>query len=169
LAASIFITRSESHTKTHFFEVTLLADSVRAGDKYAWVFGRGSLPSEDIVIRDNPVDDLQIEVDFGLRVRIEGNTVSRAHGIGVFTVDSYSAAQEYTIEKNSIFHYECCNGAIAVDLDPPNSSYSSFKSFRILSNQIVYTKYGKVEHGPAIAFGTADNNVHTDGNTWTGS
>ena len=129
-------------TKNHFFDSK--KQPVGGNDRYSWVFGRGSVPSEDILISDNLIEDLQLEVDFGLRVRIEGNTVVRpvnTAGIGVFTVNNNTSAQDYTIQKNTIVDPVVSAGGIVVHLDPPSSSYSTMKTFRILDNQIVYTKY----------------------------
>ena len=49
-------------TKTHFFDSN--KQPVGGNDRYSWVFGRGSVPSEDILISDNLIEDLQLEVDF---------------------------------------------------------------------------------------------------------
>src|SRR5215472_6040249 len=73
-------------TKTHFFDSN--KQPVQRSDRYSWVFGRGGVQSEDILITDNLIEDLQVEVDFSQRVQIEGNTVVRpvhTAGIGVFT------------------------------------------------------------------------------------
>jgi len=48
--------------KTHFFDSN--KQPVGGYDRYSWVFGRGSIPSEDILISDNLIEDLQLEVDF---------------------------------------------------------------------------------------------------------
>ena len=49
-------------------------------------------------------------------------------------------------------------------LDPPSSSYSTMKTFRILDNHIVYTKYISGNHASAIRLGTGDNSQATTGN-----
>jgi len=90
-------------TKNRFFDSN--KQPVGQLDRYSWVFGRGSVPSEDIVITDNLIEDLQLEVDFGLRVRIEGNTIVRpvqTAGIGIFTVNDHTSAQDYIIRNNTI-------------------------------------------------------------------
>jgi hypothetical protein len=138
-------------------------------DRYSWVFGRGSVPSEDILISDNLIEDLQLEVDFGLRVRIDGNTVVRpaaTSGIGVFTLDDGVSARDYTIQKNTIVDPVVSAGGIVVHLDPPSSSYSTMKTFRILDNQIVYTKYISGTHASAIRIGTGDTSQATTGNVF---
>jgi hypothetical protein len=152
-------------TKTHFFDSD--KQPVAGYDRYSWVFGRGSVPSEDILISDNLIEDLQLEVDFGLRVRIEGNTVVRpvaTAGIGVFTVNDYTPAQEYTIQNNTIVDPVVSAGGIVAHLDPPSSSYSTMKTFRILDNQVVYTKYVNGNGASAIRLGTGDSSQATVGN-----
>jgi chitodextrinase len=154
-------------TKTRFFDSNKQA--VGESDRYSWVFGRGSIPSEDILISDNLIEDLQLEVDFGLRVRIEGNTVARpvgTAGIGVFTIDDNAWAQDYTIRKNTIVDPVVSAGGIVVHLDPPSSSYSTMKKFRILENHIVYTKYIGGNHASAIRLGTGNNSQATSGNVF---
>jgi hypothetical protein len=154
-------------TKTHFFDSNKQA--VGGNDRYSWVFGRGSVPSEDILISDNLIEDLQVEIDFGLRVRIEGNTVVRpvnTAGIGVFTINDNTSAQDYTIQKNTIVDPVVSAGGIVVHLDPPSSSYSTMKTVRILDNHIVYTKYISGNHASAIRLGTGDNSQATRGNVF---
>jgi Pectate lyase superfamily protein len=154
-------------TKTHFFDSN--KRPVGGYDRYPWVFGRGSVPSEDILISDNLIVDLQLEVDFSRRVRIEGNTVVRpvnTAGIGVFTVSNNTSAQDYTIQKNTIVDPVVSAGGIVVHLDPPNSSYCTMKTFRILDNRIVYTKTISGNHASAIRLGTGDNSQATTGNVF---
>jgi len=154
-------------TKTRFFDSN--KQPVAGYDRYSWVFGRGSVPSEDILINDNLIEDLQLEVDFGLRVRIEGNTVVRpvaTSGIGVFTVNNNTTAQQYTIQKNTIVDPVVSAGGIVLHLDPPSDSYSTMKSFRILDNHIVYTKYISGHHASAIRLGTGDSSQATTGNVF---
>jgi chitodextrinase len=152
-------------TKTYFFDSN--KQPVGGYDRYSWVFGRGSVPSEDILISDNLIEDLQVEIDFGLRVRIDGNTVVRpvaTAGIGVFTINDNASAQDYTIQKNTIIDPVVSAGGIVLHLDPPSSSYSTMKTFRILDNHIVYTKYISGNHASAIRIGTGDNSQATRGN-----
>ena len=152
-------------TKTHFFDRN--KQPVGGNDRYSWVFGRGSVPSEDILISDNLIEDLQLEVDFSRRVRIEGNTVVRpvnTAGIGVFTLADNASAQDYTIRKNTIIDPVVSSGGIVVHLDPPSSSYSVMKTFRLLDNHIVYTKFISGTLASAIRIGTGDNSQATRGN-----
>lgn len=154
-------------TKTHFFDSN--KPPVAGYDRYSWVFGRSHAPSEDILISDNLIEDLQLEVDFGLRVRIEGNTIVRpvaTAGIGVFTITDNTTAQEYTIQNNTIVDPVVSAGGIVVHLDPPTNSYSTMKTFRILDNRIVYTKYISGNHASAIRIGTGDSSKVTQENVF---
>jgi hypothetical protein len=154
-------------TKNHFFDSNKQPPA--GHDRYSWVFGRGSVPSEDIIISDNLIEDLQLEVDFSRRVRIEGNTIVRpvnTAGIGIFTVNNNTAAQDYTIQKNTIIDPVVSAGGIVVHLDPPSSSYSTMKTFRILDNRIVYTKFITGKHASAIRLGTGDHSQATTGNVF---
>ena len=154
-------------TKNHFFDSN--KQPALGRDRYSWVFARGSVPSEDIIITDNLIEDLQLEVDFSRRVRIEGNTVVRpvnTGGIGVFTVSNNTSAEDYTIQKNTIVDPVVSAGGIVVHLDPPSNSYSTMKTFRILANRIVYTKYISGNHACAIRLGTGDNSQATTGNVF---
>jgi chitodextrinase len=152
-------------TKTHFFDSN--KQPVNGYDRYSWVFGRGNVPSEDILISDNLIEDLQLEVDFSRRVRIEGNTIVRpvqTAGIGVFTLEDNTSAQDYIIQKNTIIDPVVSAGGIVLHLDPPSSSYATMKTFRILDNHIVYTKAISADHASAIRVGTGDNSQATKGN-----
>ena len=152
-------------TKNHFFDSN--KQPVGGYDRYSWVFGRGNAPSEDILISDNLIEDLQLEVDFGMRVKIEGNTVVRpvaTAGIGVFTLGDNNYAEDYIIRSNTIMDPVVSAGGIVAHLDPPSSNYSTMKTFRILDNQIVYTKYQMGPAASAIRLGTGDNSQATVGN-----
>jgi hypothetical protein len=154
-------------TKTHFFDSN--KQPVGGYDRFAWIFGRGSVPSEDILISDNLIEDLQFGVDFGLRVHIEGNTVVRpvnTAGIGVFTDNDNTPAQDYTIQKNTIVDPVVSAGGIVLHLDPPSDNYSTMKTFRILGNHIVYTKDISGNHASAIRLGTGNNSQATVGNVF---
>lgn len=154
-------------TKNHFFDSN--KQPVAGYDRYSWVFGRGSVPSEDILISDNLIEDLQLEVDFSVRVRIEGNTIVRpvqTAGIGVFTIADNTSAQDYTIQKNTIVDPVVSAGGIVVHLDPPSTNNATMKGFRILDNRIVYTKSIGGNHASAIRLGTGDNSQATKGNVF---
>lgn len=151
--------------KNHFFDSN--KQPVQYRDRYAWVFARGRVPNEDIIISDNLIEDLQLEIDFALRVRVEDNTIVRpvaTAGIGIFTLDDYSFAQDYTIQRNTIVDPVVGGGGIVMHLDPPSSSYSTMKSFRIIDNRIVYTRNIGGHHASAIRIGTGDRTQASEGN-----
>src|SRR6266705_4765629 len=56
----LYATKRITITKNHFFDGNKQA--VGGYDRYSWVFGWGSVPSEDILINDNLIEDLQLEV-----------------------------------------------------------------------------------------------------------
>jgi hypothetical protein len=85
-------------------------------------------------------------------------------GIGVFTINDNTAAQDYTIQNNTIVDPAVSAGGIVVHLDPPSSSYTTIQTFRILNNQIVYTKYLGGNAASAIRLGTGNNSQPTLGN-----
>jgi hypothetical protein len=106
---------------------------------------------------------------FSVRVRIEGNTIVRpvtAGGIGIYSVGDKGFARQYTIQKNTIVDAVVSAGAIAIHLDPPNDNASSMKTFRVLDNQIVYTKRVKDDHTNAIRLGMGDNTQATAENVF---
>jgi hypothetical protein len=154
-------------TKNHFFDSN--RQPLAGADRYSWVFGRGTVPSEDLLISDNLIEDLQLEVNFSTRVRIEGNTIVRpvaAAGIGVFTVDDNTSARQYTIQKNTIVDPADCLGGIVVQLDPSTDNHSTMKTFRIVDNRIVYTKDITSDHASAIRIGTGNYRIATVGNVF---
>jgi polygalacturonase len=51
---------------------------LRGIDRYSYVFGYGSVPSEDVWIVNNVIENLQLEVDHARRVEIRNNTIRRA-------------------------------------------------------------------------------------------
>ena len=55
-------------------------------------------------------------------------------------------------------------GGIVLHLDPPSDNYSTMRTFRILDNHIVYTKFISGNHASAIRLGTGNNSQATTGN-----
>jgi len=154
-------------TKNRFFDSN--KQPVGGYDRFAWVFRRGGFPSEDILISDNLIEDLQLSVGFGLRVRIERNTVVRpvaTAGIGVFSDNDNTPALDYTIQNNLIVDPVVSGGGIAIHLDPTNNNNITMKGFRILDNIIVYTKNLNGSPASAIRLGTGNNNQATTGNVF---
>ena len=154
-------------TKNRFFDSN--KQPVGQLDRYSWVFGRGSVPSEDIVITDNLIEDLQLEVDFGLRVRIEGNTIVRpvqTAGIGIFTVNDHTSAQDYIIRNNTIADAVVSAGLITVILDPSDNNFCTLQNFQIVGNRILYTIHMTGHGRSAIFLGTGNNGQSTTGNVF---
>lgn len=131
-------------------------------DRYAWVFGRGGTPSEDVTIVDNVVDDLQVEVDHIRRATIARNRVSRSRsttGIGTFTINDDTIAEDLLIEGNVIDDPARGNG-ISIHLDPPGSVRCTFRHITIRNNTIVR----RTRNANGISIGTPNNSVQTTGN-----
>lgn len=134
-------------------------------DRYSYVFGRGSVPSEDIVIRHNIIDDLQLEVDLARRVTISDNTVSRAcctAGIGGFTLADGAIMEDYTIERNVIIDPRGSSIGIVMDLDPPSTNNATIRRIRIANNTIIR----RTTNGNGVLIGTPNNSVSTRGNVF---
>jgi Pectate lyase superfamily protein len=133
-----------------------------SNDRYAFVFARGASPSQDIQIRNNIIDDLQLEVDHSKGVVIEGNTVSRAvrtAGIGIFTIGDNAVAEDYLITGNTVI--DPMDGAgFSVGLDPPKNRNCIFRKITITNNRIIRRKTA----GYGIRVGTPDNSTKTAGN-----
>jgi Pectate lyase superfamily protein len=132
-------------------------------DRYAFVFGRGAQPSQEIQIRNNIIEDLQLEVNHSKGVVIESNTVHRAvatAGIGIFTVGDSAVAEDYQITRNTIV--DPFGAGFAVVIDPPTSRHCVFRRITIANNQVVLSKTDA--HG--VRIGTGDNSQITTGNVF---
>ena len=132
-------------------------------DRYSFVFGRGSVPSQDIKILNNFIEDLQLEVNHSQKVIIDRNTVKRAiatAGIGIFTVGDKAIAEDYQITNNTVL--DPPGAGISVGLDPPTDSYCVFRRITIASNNIVRSKTA----GYGIRIGTPDNSKKSAGNVF---
>jgi hypothetical protein len=134
-------------------------------DRYAYVFGRGRMPSEEVSILNNQIEDLQVEVDHARRVRIEGNTVVRAFrtaAIGIFTPGDGAIAEDYTIAGNTAV--DPLGVAFAVHIDPPTSARASFRRIRIVGNTVVR----RARAGRAVTVGIVDNSIASEGSVFDG-
>ena len=134
-------------------------------DRYSYVFGQGSVPSEDITIRNNTIEDLQLEVDFARRVTISDNRVSRScctAGIGGFTLKDNAVMEDYTIERNVVVDPRPNGFGIVLDLDPPSTSNCSIRRIRIANNTIIR----RTTNGNGIMIGTPNNSVTTRANVF---
>jgi Pectate lyase superfamily protein len=169
-------------TRNHFFDSNKQPLGIE--DRYPMVFGAGSQPSEDIVISQNRVEDLQVEVDYARGVRIVGNTIARpvkTAGIVTCTIKTNGGyAEDFEIAGNTIIDPRLEAGAITVDLDPPTSDNALFRNIRIHDNVILYTAALRTATNemfagangrtcpPAFQFGTGDNSLATHGNDFDG-
>ncbi len=134
-------------------------------DRYSYVFGQGGSPSEDVTIRNNIIDELQLEVDFARRVTISDNRVSRScctAGIGGFSLKDNAVMEDYTIERNTVIDARPNGSAIVVNLDPPSTNNGSFRRIRIADNTIIR----RTTNGNGILVGTPNNSVVTRGNVF---
>jgi hypothetical protein len=134
-------------------------------DRYSYVFGQGGAPSEDIAIRNNTIEDLQLEVDFARRVTISDNRVSRScctAGIGGFTLKDNAVMEDYTIERNVVVDPRPNGFGIVVDLDPPSTNNGSIRRIRIANNTIIR----RTTNGNGIMIGTPNNSVTTRANVF---
>ena len=139
------------------------AKPIGSTDRYSFVFGRGSVPSQDIKILNNMIEDLQLEVDHAQRVLIDRNTVKRAiatAGIGIFTVGDKAIAEDYQITNNTIL--DPPGAGLSVGLDPPTDSHCIFRRITMAGNQIIRTKTA----GYGIRVGTPDNSKKSAGNVF---
>jgi parallel beta-helix repeat protein len=132
-------------------------------DRYSFVFARGSMPSRDIKILNNVIEDLQLEVDHSKGVVIEGNTVSRAvntAGIGIFSVGHNAIAEDYLIKGNTVI--DPPGAGFSVGIDPPSDNSCIFRRITIVNNRVIRTKRG----GYGVRIGTPDNSKSTTGNVF---
>jgi parallel beta-helix repeat protein len=135
----------------------------RSGDRYAFVFGRGTKPSQDIKIINNTIENLQLEVDHSRDVVIEGNTSTGAvntAGIGIFTVGSKATAENYLIKGNTVI--DPPQAGFDVVIDPPSSRDCLFRRITIANNTVVRKK----TLGYGIRLGTLDSSKSTKGNVF---
>jgi pectate lyase-like protein len=132
-------------------------------DRYSFVFARGQVPSRDIKIANNVIQDLQLEVDHSQGVVIERNRVTRAvatAGIGIFTVGDRAIAEDYQITDNTVI--DPLGSGFSVGIDPPTDAQCVFRRITIAGNQVIRTKTG----GYGIRVGTPDNSRKTTGNVF---
>jgi hypothetical protein len=121
------------------------------------------VPSRDIKILNNVIEDLQLEVDHSQGVVIEGNSVKRAvatAGIGIFTVGDGAMAEDYQITNNTVI--DPFGSGFSIGIDPPTDNNCIFRRITIAGNQVIRTKTG----GYGIRVGTPDNSKKTTGNVF---
>jgi hypothetical protein len=147
--------------QTHFFDSK--PKPIGSNDRYSYVFARGNIPSEDIQIVDNLIEDLQLEVDHAKNVVIDGNRVSRAvrtAAIGVFTVADHTIAEDITIVRNIII--DPIGVGFNVGIDPPTDNKCIFRRIHIVDNKIFRMKTDNY----AVRIGTPNNSIATMGNVF---
>lgn len=171
--------------KTRFFDGNVAARAAIPAngwtDIYSYVFGRGG-PNRNICIRQNEIEDLQLEVDSVYDSVIWGNTIRRpvaTAGIGIFslqelpTVNREIAASNVTIQYNKIYDIGTARTAIALHLDPPVHTDGSpltnieFRDVRIVDNDITLTA-PNLRTGYLIKCGQVDNSKATSGIVFDG-
>jgi hypothetical protein len=148
-------------------EQTLFFDSnpkpLGSNDRYSYVFGYGKIPSKDIQIVNNVIEDLQLEVDHAKNVIIDGNRVSRAvhtSGIGIFTVSDSAIAEDYIITRNTVI--DPTGVGFNIGIDPPTNRNCIFRRIHIVNNKIIRMKTANY----SIRIGTPNNSVATTGNVF---
>jgi hypothetical protein len=156
-------------TNTRFFDGDPFTYSPKY-DRYAYVFGYGSGGHEDLVIRNNHIEDLQLEVDFATRVQIVENIIIRSDftgAIGSYARYSGGAFEEVKIIGNTII--DAAGQAITVQLDfhPPRAVNDfRFRNIEIRDNVIIYTPKIRNPPGLVMRIGASDNSLTTAGNTF---
>jgi hypothetical protein len=134
---------------------------VEGTDRYAFVFAKGKVPSQDVQIVNNQIDDLQLEVNHSRRVVISGNEVNRAvktAGIGIFTVGNDAVAEQYQIINNRVV--DPLGAGISVGIDPPTDRNCRFARIVIGNNQVIRSR----TTGYGIRIGTPDSSKPSGGN-----
>jgi len=151
-------------------------------DIYSYVFAPSGAPHEDITVRNNRIDDLQLEVDDTWGAVITSNTITRparTAGIGLFSLQEKPASgrnicgRDITIQYNTIQDLRNAFTGIAVHLDPAHHLDGSplnnieYRNIRILDNLIrITTAGGRNKH--AISVGQTDNSRQTQGVVFDG-
>jgi hypothetical protein len=146
---------------THFFDSD--PQPGQASDRYSYVFGYGSTPSEDVQIFDNVIQQLTLEVDHSRRVEIKRNTIkgeTHAAGIGLYTIGDGAVLEDYIIEGNLIIEPMLNPAAIAVHLDPPQTNDGTIRRIQILNNTIIRKTSSRL----GISLGTTYVYAMTTGN-----
>ena len=148
-------------TRTRFFDSN--KQPLVQTDRYSFVFGAGH--HEDLWIADNIIEDLQLEVNAAQRAHIVRNQVSRptrTGAIGAFSLANGGFAEDYEIAYNQITDAQVSAGAIAVNLDPPQTSNYRYSRMTIARNEIRFN----TASGRGMLLGTPNNSSPTSGNVF---
>jgi hypothetical protein len=122
------------------------------------------------MIRNNRIEDLQLEVDFATRVQIVGNTLIRSDytgAIGSYALYSGRAFEEAKIIGNTII--DAAGQAITVQLDfqPPKVVNGfRFRNIDIRDNVIIYTAQIRKAPKLVMRIGASNNSLTTTDNTF---
>ena len=136
---------------------------VGRADRYSMFFGRGGIPSRDIQIINNVIEDLQLEVNHSQNVVIDRNIVKRAvktAGIGIFTVGNGAIAEDYRMTNNTVV--DAMGAGFSVGLDPPSDRDCIFKRITIANNQIIHSNVAAF----GVRLGTGNSSRPTTGNVF---
>lgn len=136
---------------------------VGRADRYSMFFGRGGIPSRDVQLINNVIEDLQLEVNHSQNVVIDRNVVKRAvktAGIGIFTVGNGAIAEDYRITNNTVV--DAMGAGFSVGLDPPSDRDCIFKRITIANNQIIHSNVAAF----GVRLGTGNSSRATTGSVF---
>jgi polygalacturonase len=128
-------------------------------DRYAFVFGQGKTPSENINVIDNVFDDLELEIDHARRVRVSNNTLTRGTWLA-FNWSSHSTnsvAEDYELTNNTFIDP---NG-YAITFHSESKGPHLVRNIRISNNKILMPSLKRF----GINVGNSQNQIDT-GTIW---
>jgi hypothetical protein len=134
-------------------------------DHFSYLFGQGSVPSEDIVVRRNVIEHLDLQFAHARRVTVTDNRVTMGcctSGIGFFSLANDTIGEDIVIERNTVIDPRGSSMGIVVDIDPPSTNNGSYRRIRIAGNTILR----RGTNGNGIFIGTPNNSVVTRGNVF---
>jgi hypothetical protein len=159
------------------FERLRLYDShpypyVNTPDRYALVFGFGGrdAPHEDLVIRHNRIEDLQLEVDHARRVQITENYLIRGDftaALGSFGLGSGYIFEDVEIARNRIVNASRQATALQLDFRATETVHDVvFRRIRIEDNVVIY--HPTVRQAPSLTMrlGMHNNSLATPGTVY---
>jgi parallel beta-helix repeat protein len=155
--------------KTHF--VNSNAPPPGETDRFAYLLNTGNVPSEDVTITDNVIEDLQLSISHARRVCITANTVARAvrtAGIGIFsnannespTVPGTIVEDVFMSGNTVIDPVPGTRGAFVAVLDPPSDLNCTMRRLTFTKNRIRRS----TTWGSAFFIGTSSVITGTVGN-----
>jgi hypothetical protein len=160
-------------THTRCFNSKAPQPSLEGKDRYSYTIVGYPQKNEDIWITENVIEDLQLEVDRGKRVLINGNVIQRpVASAGIACVSANfepgprdgGRIEDYTISNNVVANSELLYmGLIALQLDSAENNNSVFRNIDVVGNTLVYDHDAETP-SPAIKLGTGDYTIPTVGN-----